>query len=404
MEKLTLTYDNTDRFTDITGEVKIRYRDEVKIAGHRFKHLKNGLFAADPPFQADRKLLKKMKKEHADLGLVFELEDDNHMLYYHKFKKGTLVFAYDQHYNSNDCDVTNFLNLNGSEDEVIAPYLRENIRYEAIGNYYEDSSFESEDPDELLKPLYEPKTGKDGKKPWIRIGKDIAVMVEDGIYRFCVNHVDGEPPRVMMDYNRGFRNVHVAGIGHAYDFHPSFDGLFDYLAIGEEHFDRLKELCGDLGEGFFHEFPFVADEEPETQEPAVLKLRDLFDQAEKDHEEAIQAFRLPNGAIPLVEGLGFQNLTIGYSMSVLKKVKPKSYDFAYILGNELVLVGTNGKELQEEHHRLALMDKLYVSETRHLACGLDYPYLHRVIDKKDKLRELLCEEAWEEYQKENATD
>ena len=382
--KPSFVFDNKRHFIDITDErTRIKYQDVEEVGGYRFRHVKYGIFAAAPSFQITKKDMRAILEEYADVYFVVEGEyrysdpDD---------KVFRVVFAFStNHY---FCREINF--LNHTDDEDIARYRKEGMRYDDVsgGN-------EGEKP--ALQPVFERMSGR----PWMMLAGHIGIKVEPGIYYFPTN---GEQIGactwslpVVSTMSR-FSEVRLAGICHATDFHPSPDIAVEYLAIGEEYFPRLKKLLEILRDGFYYEFSYGTASEDNDGVVHVLDEEDLKRLLDEPAEYRDLYIPLEEGAEELVEGIGMRDICVHIQRPLFESKGFRTYNAAYRLGEELVLVQKMRGEIKTERHLLRYLSGLYVKEKVILNNGIEYPVIHHVIDLgKDRLKELLTPEAYELY-------
>ena len=240
---------------------------------------------------------------------------------------------------------------------------------------------------------------ENGIKRRINIDGNVAELYEEGIYCF--------PETAVLDLNIGFQGIDVAGLerGGASGW-MSFDAYFHFLAIGREHFARLKELGKIFGEGY-HEFSRLEPgEKPQRGAVDLEAAVKCAKQEEEKHKDIVP--EIEEGAQELVQGLGFRNLEVVWSVPFLDfeygfYCRSQKWDVAYTLGTELVLKLKDYDGTIEEHrHDMRIMDMLCVLEEKKFRSGMTAKIPHQIIfcQEEKKKKEILSDEAYELFKKE----
>lgn len=399
MSGLTLKFDNKRKFVDITSPEKLFYYKDVDyIEQYKFKHLKWGIYTPESELLLSIKEIEKLQKMYVDvIFIATEVSESK--------------FRVDFACSHNDVGLDP-LSIDNMIKEYINEFgLSESYRELVMNSKYDFSFYMNfaygelkMRPDEKLAFTLQVNeiSRQDGLKPYIKIKERYGILVEPGIYYFTI---PGHRYRYIMpeiDINDSF-NIKVAGICHSEDWHPSPFAKLEYLAIGEEHFDRLKEIAKNSG-GFFNQFRY--NPSGETKEFKAINLDDVFnglDKTVQEYErlEAIEwkeIFHPELEAEELLEGVGLENISLKFSIPLFGK-RGGSYKAAYKLGNKLVMYYDRYNNYKREEYDMRLMDYLHINTTENLACGIPYKVVHKVIDCVDtKLSELFTPEVYTLYQ------
>lgn len=386
------------------------YEEEVMFEGHKFHYAGEGLYKAVGRFELSKKQLEAILEKNPFACLLGI------------YKKGSYIDTRQTRKLKNDakftvygaCSViyTDAFFSSTYERRLLADVSLIDIPKEAGGRFDADKDVfeykigdgwgaieENAVPDEQypFSFRFEPAERINGYKSYILFKKEgiFAFLVEEGIYKLKSSF--------QMDINTAFTydGKPVAGIFHSTDFHPTMYAGLDYIAVGKEHFNRLKEIAEHLDQGWFHEFR----EEPVNFIPLnLLEIDEEMNQAfnsemeGQDDEEYVEQIK-KNGGKELFEGLGFLDINLEYRSFFEENHGIRTYKFAYILGHDLVLVSGNYKGKKEECRLdLRFLYYLIVNKTEKLDNGLEYPVMHTLIDcREEKLKELLTDEAYLAY-------
>lgn len=421
---LKVHFDNRDKFTDYTKKDLFYYRETDTIKKYEFQHLKYGIYV---PVETKcliltGKQINVLLNDYSEIIFLTKpvldeiVQNDSlsetesliqSILWKESIRKGENIeavrFQICFAYSGRDVgvkNVQNWLKKSVESEECLKPYkeLIQTTEFKLFGNNYscwEDYEIFTDHKENKkrrkLLSLQFPE--KDPDRKHIILKDCVGIMIEPGIYYFSMPGNRRNCGRVHINYNTHFKEK-VAGICYSDDFHPSPTGWLEYLAIGEEHFARLKEIVEMTDYGFYHEFHQVEETDEKSQVLESMELEKLLKKVQEEDESQPEII-IENDAEELVEGIGFRKIELYFSIPLVCKEKSTTYEAAYKLGDKLILVNHN-RERKEIDMRL--MDTLYVQEKKFLRCGVICPVVHKVIDcKEEKLREILTEEAYELY-------
>ena len=405
-----LVFNNEEpHFIDITNDdVRIKFADTEVIEGHIFKHVEYGIFAAVPAFEIDNADMLDMIINYRDVVYVVEELNEAKKKDDRRYK---VILAYSIE-SSGDFWKLNYINNLENRDSKLWDYYEFMKRLEPVEyGYYRTEKLNREElPDNksALAPLYTRVILPDGRKPWIKLNKHIGIEVEAGIYYFpksgeSIGYCLSNMP--VVDLNTAFADENVAAICHSTDIHFSFDTAVEYLAIGKEHFPRLKEiqrLLSNTGYGYYHEFRVQKSNQCENntaENQGILSMDDIrsvIDEVSNSNSKS--EVIISSDAEELVEGLGFYKLCVRYERPFFEPVGFRDYDVAYKLKDKLVLGNKKNDEIIYEYHELRFLSGLYVKKDARLNNGIDYPVIHAVIDcREERLKQVLTKEAYSLY-------
>lgn len=381
-----LIFDNENHFIDITNDdVRIRFANTEEIEGHMFRHVAFGVFAAEPAFEISNSDMYDMVIKYRDVVYVVENINESERDDDRKYK---VVFAYSENSVSNRFAKLNYLNNACSNNSVFKKYYDFRKRLDCISyDFYRTANI---DYDNLpvnniaFEPIYNKIVLPNGRRPWIKLNNHIGIEVEEGIYYFArsgdsIGNRLIELPVVAL--NTVFSNEYVAAICHPVDIHLSMESAVEYIAVGKEHFSRLKEIRRIVDNGFYHEYGNCDS-----------KIKD------KSVIIPVVDTTIPDAAEELIKELGFFNICVSFERPFIGSSGFCEYDIAYKLENNLVLGIKKGEKVTFEYHDLRFLSALYVKQNKRLNNGIDYPVIHKVIDCGDeRLKEILTPEAYSIY-------
>ncbi len=403
--QLRIDFDNRDRFIDITTDnLHIPYHATEILLGHTFKHITKGIFKASPGFYADKNMMNQLHNKYPEV--VFCVATDKGNVSY--VEEGRIVFAFWHGTDERYC---------GDKDYVLKTYIEDRTDPRFFEGEEDLQGITSDifSPGErregtkvtrntnALRP-YDDGTIINGEKAFINFYGNIGMLVEPGIYSFIT---ESDPylqiyRGVEMQFGEFKSDRHVAWIGFSYI--DTRANVVSYMAVDTNYFARLKELADSMDRLNYYENSIKSDSlESSSYETNIHRA--LSDEETEEIKERIR-YTVPveDGAIELVQGMGFYKIELWFSRPFLETVHEKEYDIAYRKDDDLVLITIDpfSEEVFEERHKLAMIDGLYVKQSRKLRNGSIRRYYHCVIHDDTKYRQLLTDEGYELYMAEQS--
>ena len=394
---LRINFDNRDRFVDITNEnLHIPYHDTEVLLGHTFKHITKGIFKATPGFYADKQLMSRLHAEYPDVRFCFAVTDE---IKDSRTEEGRVVFAY--WYSTDD-------NYGGDKGFILNEYIENRIDPRFFADEekllgFTDDSFDvgERTKTRALRP-YDDGTVINGEKAFINVYGYIGMLVEPGIYSF------------IAESDIWFRGVEMRGVPSnvgrpvawvGFTYLDSWVDVACYMAIDPKYFGRLKEIADSMDRLRYYEEPFLKRDSSAVSQCDPITPRTMTaSETEEVKAGIIASFSVEDGAVELVQGMGFHNIELWFSRPFFDVVHEKKYDIAYRKNDELVLITIEPfpKKIYEERHKLAMMDHLYVKEKKTLRNGDTREFYHSVIHDEEKIRQLLSPAGYDLYMAEHA--
>ena len=383
-----------DSFVDITEGFSIRYNDSEIIDGHRFIHICNGIYAADPCFIIiDEDELKKLTSNYQDIEFLAFKDGENIRIIYaysiHLIPHGGESSKFNYLINSKNCELKKYY----SKD--MNPYDLYRFDYQKLFDKFGKTSKDSiKESGALIQHYYYTDDAFSDNMVLILDGVP-GYLVEEGIYYFPEYN-----PTISFDSKY---EEEIAIIGEApYNLRYTFSifGVI-YAAVGRKHFERLKKILQEFGESsnlcYFELERISSNPKDKQKEETYIRKTDQY-RLDGNELEDNSDYYIPKGAVELIEGIGFTDVTLRFSRPFIKDKSFKTYKIAYIYEDELFLISDNYMSYGIEVHKLDYISGLYVLENRELSCGITYPVIHRVIDEgKEKYKSIMKEEAYSDY-------
>ncbi len=388
-----------DNFVDITKGFSIRYNDYEMVDGHKFTHIYDGIFAAEPRFTISKDEFIKLTNNYQDIEFCAFIDGENFQI----------VFAYSIHYipHFDESRKLNYIinSRNSALDSYFPkdmhPYDLEMFDYHSLLYKYGVISKDSLKESGALLQHYYYTDDAFSDNMVLTLDGVPGYLVEDGIYYFPEYN-----PIVSLNSEYEQEIAIIGGVTDNY--HPCSTFYAEYAAVGREHFDRLYEILQELGVSsdlcYF-------ELERTSCNPEDKQIKDIYikndDQYRRDRNEIKDNtdYYIPKDAVELIEGIGFTDITLRYSRPLLQDTPFREYKIAYIHENELYLIPDNYMSYGFEVHKLDYISRLYIRENRKLSCGITYPVIHRVIDEGEgKYKSIMKEEAYRNYVFESLQD
>ncbi len=369
-----------EKFVDITEPFTFKYPHEQEIGGVIYTHVYGGVYRPEKPVKLSEKEFCDLTATYPDLVFIVEEMQKNTVIYFVNSRK---MAQYDNF----------FVNMFRRRPEFAE--FREYIdchRLEEVCWYDRHEAGAEENCITGLCRFQKPDENNryQGYRKHIQIGNKIGYLIEPGIYYFENPENRMWQECLKMDLNQRSKEE-IAVIGHSTSFRLSSEIAVTYLAIGKENFARLKEIQHTKEDSFFHEFR-VANEREEFK---ICDLDELVESLKnKEPEEEPKLPQLEPEAMELLEGMGFENIRLGYHTVFSKQIPIRGYKRAYILNEKLILIEMmyeQGKKRPERNEiDLRLIGELTVRIDVALNCGINMERDIKVIDcKEEKERELL---------------
>ena len=354
-----------EKFVDITEPFTFKYPQEQEIGGVIYTHVYGGVYRPEKPVKLSEKEFCDLTATYPDLVFIVEEMQKNTVIYFVNSRK---MAQYDHLFSNMAYHRPEFAEFRDGVDIHRLEEVCQLDKYKPeVAEHCITGLCQFQEPDE--NNTYQ------GYRKHIQMGNKIGYLIEPGIYYF------GKPQNRMwqkcliMDLNQVF-DKEIAVIGHCTSYSFSSEIAVTYLAIGKENFARLKEIQHTKKDSFFHEFR-VEKEDNEIEE-----------------DELSQISQIEPESVELLDGIGFENIRLGYHAVFSEQMPVREYEKAYILGEKLILIGMEYKagvmQLERSEIDLCLIGELTVQTDVTLKCGLNMKRDIKLIDcKEEKERVLL---------------
>lgn len=410
--------DFENHFKDLTLEPFVyEFNEEEDIEGHKFVHVRDGVFRAEPVFCVTRQEIKRLSRIYRDVKFYGFYTEDLFEVWFALSETGCILNSWNWYDGARrQEDLKNWKWWEEDEEEV-AERAIVNSEHELDYVKFENEGMfvvcEDEEDAKLLPEKkmafnfkYQRVVREDGTVPRIMINGCIADMVEPGIYYFSRESKRGVP---MVTTATSFGNMDVAAVAN-FDYGITMNIFLHYVATDKKYFGRLKELANNMNGYIYHEFRKVNPEEIVEEEP--VSLDDVFKEQEersnwyeeelKKKEKQKQELIRELGGEELMEGLGTTEIKLCFEIPLVKKCPFKEYEYVAKKGDMLILVHedyeqwhSNKKTFVVDYYDMRLMTYLEVKQTVMLRCGYEYDVMHKIIDcREEKYKEMLTPEAY----------
>ena len=413
--------DFENHFEDLTLEPFVyEFNEEEEIEGHRFVHVRDGVFRAEPVFAVTKQEIKRLSRTYRDVGFYGFYTGDMFEVWFALSETGCLMNRW--HWYDMARRIENLRDWKWWEEGIEGVTEKNHkkpqrelkeVKFESGGLFYicEDEEDEKPLPEKklALNFKYQRVVREDGTVPRIMINGCIGDMVEPGIYHFSSEKKRGVPK---VTTATSFGNMDIAAVAN-FDYGITADIFLHYVATDKKYFARLKELAKNMDGCIFHEFirldlnkreekkPVSIDDLYEEQEERNKRFEEEAAEKEKQKQELIDRL----GGEELMKDLGTIEIELCFEIPLIKKQAFKKYDYVAKKGDTLILVyedyesrHSGKKVFVVETLDMRLMTYLEVKQKVMLRCGYEYDVNHKIIDcMEEKYKEILTPEAYALY-------
>ena len=407
---LSVQMNQKDEFKDITEPFEYIYPEEEIIGGISYKHILGGIYCPPTPIVLEGQKYRELLEEYWDLKFGVEktekrmseddiYEDDNEPVTIYFVTSATM----------GKCDIYQMEQSDKEKYEVFleASGLKgKGVEIIEVDTYFYEQRYEKASSFPESKLCYFKHPDKDnrymGYRKHIQIKECIGYLIEPGIYFFPDKEQKYLENALILDIN-SCTELELAALGYATDYHFSFDMGVNYLAVGKENFDKLKQIQRTFPNTFVHVFTPKKKQEKQSEE-GTLNLEDILAeqgsyQEEMEKKRAALQQEIENSESQIKEifpGIGVYDIVLSYKYVFHKRVDRATYEAVYLENDFLILVEYDYKsdEFKKKKIELRLLEELTIQKIETLSGGFQMTRNICVIDS-DKEKEVLTEEAYE---------
>lgn len=406
------------------------YMDQMD--GHTFRHIGGGMYHAEPEFEIDPEQAQRMLADYSEVELYVKIPES--------CRGGSLqvVYAYAPRYAQQYTISALMGNLRDLFPEL---HKHGECWRNLVPVSYRGSDDEEEEKDGYRIDRWYRRHPKCRAFQWvpprenggrrIALGSVIGEKIDEGIYYVHDprRHTFGDivfspvlPELGDVEYDDLAKTGEVSVIRYpdqGYEWDDS-DVYVKYIAIGREHFDKLRHMA-EIGEGvylsafqvaFFHpDFAGndhglnkkgLTDMQGETMEKSGSECigMEISDNPEDGiPEDLISLPALPNLAMELRPGIGYESLLLRFKMITDGGTGETYADQAFLLGDKLILRRRVFGRIDEKEYPLGLMESLSVCGQVVLRCGEAIDVWYEVLSREKQMSKLLSPETYALYQR-----
>lgn len=393
---LSINLNRQDDFNDITEPFEYIYPEKEVIGGVVYKHMSGGVYLPEQKVSLNKKECKKLVNKYWDL--VFYAKDPEEYSNQYGMRRACdqkcfdICFAYSEKMVTCDPLVT-YMKTQSEKD--ISRDIESSDEPKMC--WFPQNSERKKKTLESGLCHFRPVDKNDryqGYPKHIQINSWIGYLIEPGIYFF--------PVRIMDEYSSDSLTLctydsfskEVAAIAYPMGYRISFEMAIEYMACGKENFARLKEIQETMKGSFYHEFPVKNEEDKESQ-PRVLDIEKILKGSMIEKWEKPE-YIIEQDAKEIFAGIGFANIILDYKYIFCEQKEMKKYDFAYLLGDKLILVVYKNEGWEREECDIRLLEELTLQKMQELKGGFSMNRYIRIIDcKEEKEKEVLKTDVYE---------